>query len=145
MVANERGFTLIEMLLVLAVMLTLLVISSSVLFKVQQKVSFETYRDQFKLLTYEAYAKGRDNKHFNYILCSENIIRLNHPVQQDVNRTLYWPKTMRADCVMSDYQHLQYTSSGVHNTGTIFLEDVESKEQVRYSVNFTYGRLRETR
>jgi hypothetical protein len=133
------------MLLVLAVMLTLLFVSTSLLFKMQQKITFDTYRQQFKILTYEAYARGRDYKHFYYISCNENVIKLSHPVHQDDNRILYWPKNLRADCIMNNFQLLQYTSTGVHNTGTIFFEDVESKEQVRYSVNFTYGRLRETR
>ncbi|MER1999045.1 MAG: hypothetical protein ABS882_04660, partial [Lysinibacillus sp.] len=60
-------------------------------------------------------------------------------------RTFYWPQSIRADCIMRNAQLLRYTSMGVLNTGTLYFNDLESKEQVRYSVNFTYGRLRETR
>lgn len=144
MIANERGFTLVEMLLVLAIMLTLLFVSSSIVLKAGQRESFDTYVEQFKLLNYEAYAKGREQYSLVNVRCMGNNILLQNPKNPSLERNLYWPNYVRADCSLRQGKLLQYGGRGVEATGTILIEDVESEKKVNYAVHFTYGRLRQT-
>lgn len=144
MIKKEHGFTLIEILLVLFIVLTLIFVTSNMFVKVKERITFQTYAQQFKLLTYEAYATALEDLQIMQIYCNNNEPYIKYRHEQMVRRQLFWPDHMRMECFMYNGETFAFSGEkGVRYQGSVVLHDTKENKKVRYTVNFTYGRLRE--
>lgn len=138
---REKGFTLVETLLVLVIVFTLIVASTAFFMKIKERVTFNTYIQQFKLMTYEAYAIAIDQKQIVHVGSIDNVPTIFHDLKEPI-RELYWPPNMRLE-FESSIAFEFHGNSGIRNQRTLTFIDENLDKRVSYSVQFTYGRLRE--
>lgn len=139
---REKGFTLIETLLVLVIVFVLIVASTSFFLKTKERITFHTYVQQFKLMTYEAYAIAIDQDQIVHVGCNYSNPYIYFERGSPI-RELSWPSYIRLECD-SNKAFDFYGKYGVREQKKLLFFDEKAEKRVKYSVNFTYGRLRET-
>ena len=145
MVANERGFTLVEMLIVLTIFFSLLMISSNLFFKVKNEVSLHVYSQQLQLLTYEAYAKALDTNQYMQVVCDPHTPYLYTAYDFDNRKYLYLPDHLTFSCDLNRDKFFTFKGGNrLKFAGTASLTDHQTNNTVRYNVQFTYGRFRQS-
>lgn len=138
----EKGFTLVEMLIVLAMTFVLLVVAGSLTVKVKDRITFDTQLQQLKLLTYEAYSLASINVKSFYIICGTNTPYLYSYSPRTEHRRLQLLRDTWLSCTSTRGDSLHYThDEGLHNSGTVSFHNDATGEVAEYAVHFTYGRI----
>jgi len=136
---NERGFTLIESLLVLfclMIVLTVTIVSIS-----KRGEQYEQAFEKFYMMTYEAQVLAKDKKtETEIIVRNENTVVLRYGNGEIVTSFTLPPQmTIR---ILTDDMKIRYTENGtISRLGNVAV--ITPKGRKDYSINMTYGRLRE--
>ena len=146
MAANERGFTLVEMLIVLTIFFSLLMISSNLFLKARNEVSLHVYSQQLQLLSYEAYAIALDTNQYMQVMCDPHTPYLySKPSVFDNRKYIFLPDHMTFSCDLNQDKFFTFKGGNrLKFAGKASLTDHQTNKTVTYNVQFTYGRFRQS-
>ena len=140
-VNNERGFTLMEMLLVLFILSVLLMISTSILLKDQAAPIYQSFEQEMELISLEGYSLARGYKP-THLKCENDALVLKDVQTMETLRELTYPKKLALRCLLKDDRFEFGAYEGSINAGSIYLMNDTNDILVKYTVNITYGRLK---
>lgn len=147
MASNEKGFTLIEMCIVLFIFSVLLIVSSSIVIKQKQSKLYEPFEQQIQLLVFEAYSLAQKVDSTRVYCMPEKMI-LSYGLAQGHIREIVVPSSYIFGCDFNRKTHIEFNyaghiPSGVNlNPGTIYFKEENRDAIFDYTVNFSYGRMR---
>ena len=147
--ANNKGFTLIEMCLVLFIFSTILIVSTTIVLKQKELLIYEPFEQELELLVFEGYSLTQ-NGGYTLIKCYPERVELTRGYIQGVIREIDVPSSLTFGCSFKgDYLEFRQvnstnsSSSGVNVTsGTMFLNADKRQALRTYTINFTYGRMK---
>ena len=140
MIRDERGFTLIEMLVVLMIFSLITIIALSFSYRYVKIHQYEQAIEQLKLTLHVAQLTAQQHNTVAYVHISEgNTILLNTTFKE---YDLIWkiPEGMQVHFKTSG-NRIRFTSNG-NIVGIGSMEIITPEKTMKYSINLSKGRLR---
>lgn len=137
---NQKGFTLIETLLVLAVLTIIIIISTQIVMKINEKNEIDHFFEQlqYDILTVQSYSIEKNSIMSISFLSSSNTYRASHNFGNILFERKI-PDSIQFDS-NSNLKKIEFTSGKIRNFGTVMFNHKNKK--ISFIVYIERGRTR---